>query len=68
MNMNVVWPTWFLASMAAFAVLEAYALQTGRETLTSFVRTLSADLGVFQFLSGLVVGGLAVHFWWAYGK
>jgi hypothetical protein len=65
MNMNYVWSAWFVAWVVAFAGFETYAIMTGNKTLSVFVRDVSAAWGPLQFLAGLVVGGLAVHFWWA---
>lgn len=64
MNMSIAWTIWFLVSLAVFAALESYALSTGRETLSEFVRYLSVEWGPFPWICGIVIGGLAAHFWW----
>lgn len=43
---------------------EWWALATGHQTLSRAVWTLSTAWPPLIFLDGLVVGGLAVHFWW----
>ena len=63
-NMNYVWTAWFVVWMMLFAGFESFAIMTGRETLSVYVRNVSAAWGPLPFLMGLVVGGLAVHFWW----
>jgi len=62
--MSKVWTLWLCGSLAAFTVFETYALRTGNETLSAFVRKISAEWPPIVFLLGMIVGGLAVHFWW----
>lgn len=67
MNMNIVWTAWVTVSLAVFAGFETYALRTGGETLSQFVRNVSASWPLLPVVFGIVVGGLAVHFWWTRG-
>ena len=57
-----IWAFWFIAAFAAFAIIEARAMLTGRPTLSRTVWRLQARFPIFGFLLGAVVGGLAVHF------
>ena len=63
--MNIYWSIWlFVLLPLTFAGGEAYALHTGRTTLSRFIWNLSKAFPLFPFLAGLLTGGLAVHFWW----
>ena len=56
-----------LAWLGAIALLlgyEAYALATGRTTLSRQMVAWTRAWPLLPFLGGLVAGGLAVHFWW----
>lgn len=63
--------TWTLingAWLAAFAFFEYRALAHGndphRVTLSRYVYTIGSRFPLSIFLLGMVVGGLAVHFFW----
>ena len=43
---------------------EFFALAKGYETLSHAVWQVSQGWPIFPFLAGMVIGGLAVHFWW----
>jgi len=43
---------------------EAWALATGGETLSRAMWEMTQAFGVLPFILGVVIGGLAVHFWW----
>ena len=62
--MIVFWALWVLAIAVTFAIAEAFALKTGRFTLSRSVWTWSKNFPLLPFLAGLLAGGLAVHFWW----
>jgi hypothetical protein len=59
-----VWTIWLLSIAVSFAALETYAISHDHLTLSRYVWTISAKFPLFGFLCGLLVGGLAVHFWW----
>lgn len=65
--MKWMWAGWVLGILTTFALLEAYAIQTGKETLSACVWQASQGFPLLPFLGGLVAGGLAVHFWWRQG-
>lgn len=54
---------WILA-LAFLATYEAWALATGHQSLSRAMWTLTSAWPPLIFLEGMVVGGLAVHFWW----
>lgn len=62
--MDAAWTVYLLAVIAAFAVMEGYALRTNRTTLSRYVWKASQAWPLLPFVVGVVVGGLAVHFWW----
>lgn len=62
--MAVIWTVWILAFVTSFAFLEGYALMHHTLTLSRYVWDASENWPPLIFLLGLVVGGLAVHFWW----
>ncbi len=62
--MSFVWIAWWLLIFASFAVLEGWALNTNRMTLSRWVWTTSKAFPLLPFIVGLVVGILAGHFWW----
>lgn len=54
---------WVLAVL--FLLLyEAIALTVGRPTLSRMVWNATKAWPPLPFVAGVVVGGLAVHFWW----
>jgi hypothetical protein len=65
----LLWWAWVLVSVfGTFAIFETLALQTGGLSLSMFTWQLGAKfpLAIFAFglVIGLLVGGLAVHFYW----
>jgi hypothetical protein len=62
--MTIVWTLWLLVLIASFAAFEGYALKTGRTTLSRYVWTISEQWPPFGWVCGVIVGGLAAHFWW----
>lgn len=67
MNMMLVWAIFILAVGTVFAVLEAYALEHSKYTLSRTIWTWSQHFPLLPWLVGVLVGGLAVHFWWEGG-
>ena len=59
-----VWPAWLLFLVASFAVFEGIALAYKGLTLSMFTWHLSEEWPPLIWLCGVLVGGLAVHFWW----
>ncbi len=60
--MTAAWALWFVGSLLAFALVESYAIATGRPTLSRTVWRTEARFPILSFLTGLAIGGLAVHF------
>jgi len=59
-----IWTGWLLSLIASFAVLEGWAIAHGGVTLSQFTATVSRAWPLLPWVCGLIVGGLAVHFWW----
>jgi hypothetical protein len=62
--MGIVWLAWILAVIVSFAIFEAYALKTGKKTLSECVWLLFKAWPPIAVVFGMVFGGLAVHFFW----
>jgi hypothetical protein len=62
--MSLVWLAWLIAIAASFAVFEGYALRNNKLTLSRFTWNASKAWPLLPFVMGLVVGGLATHFFW----
>lgn len=63
--MLTFWTIWLFGLLPiTFGLGEAYALYTGKPTLSQYVWRLSKAWPLFPFVAGVVTGGLAVHFWW----
>ena len=62
--MDLFWAGWVVVIAVSFGCFEAYALCTGRQTLSRTVWDFSAAWPPLPFVAGLVVGFLACHFWW----
>lgn len=43
---------------------EAYALETGHQTLSNMMFMWNEQWSYFPFLCGFLTGGLSVHFFW----
>lgn len=68
MNMDIVWSAMLLGWLALFAIFEGYALLTGNETLSAFVRGMGTNYPFVPYVYIVTVLGLAVHFWWQFHK
>jgi hypothetical protein len=58
--------TWFGLIILCLAIIlgyEAIALWTGRQTLSRYTVRGCRNYPLIPFVVGLIVGGLAVHFW-----
>jgi hypothetical protein len=60
----IAWTVWSMAVIASFAALEAWAIETGRPTLSVFMATLATEWPLTAVVYGMLFGGLAVHFFW----
>jgi len=61
------WTLWLIGLLAIFALGEGYALRQGKLTLSRFVWQASQGPEGWPpllVIYGIVLGGLAVHFWW----
>lgn len=58
------WACWLGAIVISFAVPEALALANGGETFSAFMWQTTLAWPIWEFLWGVLIGGLAVHFWW----
>jgi hypothetical protein len=62
--MTWVWAAWWAFLFISFGVLEGFALQTNRTTLSRWMWTVSKAFPLLPFVVGLIVGVLACHFFW----
>lgn len=63
--MKAIWAAWLLVPvLCGFAVLEGYALANGKPTLSECVWLATKTWPPLPFVVGVIVGGLAAHFWW----
>ena len=62
----LTWTLYLFAVLAFFAILEYRGWRSGN-TLSRYVATIGQKWPLSIFLWGLLVGGLAVHFFWHWG-
>ncbi len=62
--MSFVWLAWFLLILVSFGFFEGWALTHNKKTLSRVVWDTTKNWPPLPFIFGLVVGGLAVHFFW----
>jgi hypothetical protein len=62
--MTWFWGIWIAVTIIAFGVGEAYALKHNVPTLSRTVWNITAAWPPFAVVYGLVLGGLAIHFFW----
>lgn len=61
----IYWAVWFFGFLPiTFAIPEFIALKNKGMTLSMFTWIISQEWPPIIFILGLLVGGLAVHFWW----
>jgi len=60
----LIWTGWLLAILVSFGAIEGVAIAWGDTTLSRYVWELSLAWPPILVIYGMVVGGLAVHFWW----
>ena len=65
--MAKVWAIWLLILVVSFGLLEWYAIAHSDLTLSMTVWSWSNGFPLLPWLSGVLAGGLAVHFWWRDG-
>jgi lipoprotein signal peptidase len=58
------WIGWLAAFALTFTVFETIALTNNGLTLSMFTWHASEAWPPLIFIDGIVIGGLAVHFWW----
>lgn len=62
---DLVWTSWVVAILVSFAIFETLALKRPNgKTLSRYTWEASKAWPPLPFILGLIVGGLAVHFWW----
>jgi hypothetical protein len=66
MNLWTWWTVWWVTILVSFACLETYALKHTENgpTLSRFMWTLGSKFPLTIYFAGMLMGGLAVHFWW----
>ena len=57
------WPVFLGAIVLVFAVHETWALATGHQPLTGWIRTTTKRFPIMIFFLGLAVGWSSTHFW-----
>ncbi len=63
--MATYWTVWlFGVVLCGFIAGETYAYRNDKMTLSRWVWTVSKAFPLFPWIAGVLVGGLAVHFWW----
>jgi hypothetical protein len=62
--MSLFWTLFVVAIFVVWAGTEAFAMNTGRQTFSAYVRAITVKFPLLPFLVGALVGGLGVHFWW----
>jgi hypothetical protein len=63
--MTTFWTIWLFGLLPlSFAAAEAYAIATGRTTLSRYVWNLSKRFLPIIFIAGFLSGFLCAHFWW----
>ncbi len=59
-----IWPALLLSWVVEFAIFEGIAVYKDGLTLSMFTWHLSEKWPLIIWLCGVLVGALAVHFWW----
>jgi hypothetical protein len=63
-HLSIIWPALLLSWVLSFAIFETVALTHNGLTLSMFTWQVSEAWPPIIWLCGVLVGGLAVHFWW----
>jgi hypothetical protein len=64
--MNTYWWIWTVIAIIAFIIGEKYAFDHGnrQNTLSRWIYDIGKTWPLSIFLMGMMIGGLAVHFFW----
>lgn len=62
--MTYIWTAWLAGLAGSFAALEYYAIKHDLATLSQFIADLNKHWPLTSTLFGVLMGGLAVHFFW----
>ena len=62
--MEWYWAALIIGFAVFFAIGEGFAVITHRFTLSRTIWTWSKHFPLLPWIAGVLVGGLAVHFWW----
>ena len=58
----MIWAIFIAVIFAAFLALELYDRANGKPTLSRTIWNLQARFPLYSFIAGMVIGGMAVHF------
>ena len=58
-----LWTALIVGTVSVFLLNEFFALSSGRITLSRYTVQMCRKHPIIPFVIGLIVGGLAVHFW-----
>ena len=62
--MGYVWTVWLASLAGSFWALESYAIRHDYPTLSQFIADINKAWPLTSTLFGVLMGGLAVHFFW----
>lgn len=62
----IKWLVIILVGIVLILTVELWAYWSNRTTLSLFVWRVSHDFPLLPFITGLIVGALAAHFWWSW--
>lgn len=63
-NMMWYWALWLLGIVITFAVPEGIAIWKHGTTFSQFMATMQYEWPLWMYVWGVLMGGLAVHFFW----
>lgn len=63
-NMMWYWALWLLGIIITFAVPEGIAIWKHGTTFSQFMATMQYEWPLWMYVWGVLMGGLAVHFFW----
>ena len=62
--MTIYWTVFFILFLLGFIGGEAYALYSGKQTLSRYVWTLSKAWPPLPLVVGVIAGFVFCHLWW----